>query len=400
MRLQLALNVEDLDQAIDFYGRALAMIDYDDALLRLDALHNLGDVLVRIGRTEEAAVRFNEMLRIAWLFDYTAKGGAAHGRIGRLHRQKGEYDKALDHFRIASELFSRSNDRRGVASTLSDIGVVHWLRGSYPTALEHHRQSLSLRRAIGDKRSIAHSLWSIGVVHRDSGSFKPALEMFRESMELRREIGDKPGAITSMCELGAVHEADGNLDEAMKILSDAYELACDIGDRLLQGEVLGRLADCELDRGHPEAARQHLDQALEIFLQLGSRMGIAECTRRSAEVQLTIGDGAGATIEAKKSLELAEKLGSLVHVGIAHRVLGAVLGTEADTPELLARAEHHFRAAIEVLAALRNELQLARTYRGFALLRDQAGATADATKLRMRADEIFGRLQGAAAHKV
>ena len=42
----------------------------------------------------------------------------------------------------------------------------------------------------------------------------------------------------------------------------------------------------------------------------------------------------------------------------------------------------------------RNELQLARTYRGFALLRDRAGATADATKLRMRADEIFGRLRG------
>jgi tetratricopeptide (TPR) repeat protein len=387
------------EQAIDFYNRGLAMLDYDDALARIDALHNQGDVLARVGRTDEAQIRFGEMLRISWLFDYTAKGGAAHGRIGRLFRQKGEYDQALEHFRIASELFVRANDRRGVASTLSDIGVVHWLRGSYPTALEHHRQALSLRRAIGDKRSIAHSLWSIGVVHRDSGSFKPALEMFREAMELRREIGDKPGVVTSMCDLGAVHEADGNLDEAMQILTDAFELSQDIGDRLLQGEVLGRLAEVELDRGHPQSARGHLDQAQEIFTQLGARLAIAECTRRSAEVQLAVGDGRGATGEAQKALELAEKIGSLVHVGIAHRALGTVLGAQVNTPELLARAEHHFRAAIEVLAALRNELQLARTYRGFATLRDRAGASADAIKLRARADEIFGRLRGAATLK-
>jgi tetratricopeptide (TPR) repeat protein len=387
------------EQAIDFYGRGLAMIDYDDALLRVEALHNLGDVLARIGRTDEAAVRFGEMLRIAWLFDYTAKGGAAHGRIGRLYRQKGEYDRALDHFRIASELFSRADDQRGVASILSDIGVVHWLRGSYPTALEHHRQALSLRRALGDKRSIAHSLWSIGLVHRDSGSFKSSLEMFRESMELRREIGDKPGVVSSMCDLGAVHEADGNLDEAMEIFTSAYEVAQDIGDLLLQGEVLGRLADVELDRGHPQSARDHLDRAQEIYDRLGSRLGVAECTRRAAEILLAIGDGAGASAEAQTGLELAEKLGSLVHVGVAHRVLGTVLGAQATTAESLARAEHHFRAAIEVLAALRNELQLARTYRSFATLRDRAGAAADATKLRTRADEIFGRLRGAATQK-
>src|SRR5262249_48691667 len=112
--------------AVDYYVRALALLDEDDVLPRLDALHNLGSVLVLVGRTDEATARFRDMLRLAWLFDHPAKAGAAHGRIGRIHRQRGEYDQAIQHFEEAKGLFERAQDRRGLAATLDDIGIVSW----------------------------------------------------------------------------------------------------------------------------------------------------------------------------------------------------------------------------------------------------------------------------------
>lgn len=388
------------DQAVEFYQRGLAILDYDDALARIAALHNLGDVLALMGRTDEAAIRFHEMLRLAWLFDHLAKGGAAHGRIGRIHRQRGDYERALEHFRLAHELFDKAGDRRGVAGALDDVGKVHWLRGAYPTALEHHRQALAIRRALGDKRSIALSLANIGRVHHDSGSFKAAVEQFREAMELRREIGDKVGVVSSLCDLGGVHEADGNLNAALEIFHEALRTAKEIGDRLGQTGVLGRLGEVELELGRLREAQDHIQQAADIAQTLGDRLAQAESARRLAEVSLRLSDAPKALEHARRALDLAEKLGSRVHVGMAQRVVGEVVAGGAGSPggdQDRQRAETHFRAAIEILASVKNELELARCYRAFAAFREKAGALADAAKLRTRADEIFGRLRGAAS---
>jgi tetratricopeptide (TPR) repeat protein len=385
------------EQAVDFYQRGLNLLDYDDALARIEALHNLGDVLTLIGRLDEAAVRFQEMLRTAWLLDHPKKGGAAHGRLGRLARQRGEYDRALEHFRMAHALFEKTHDRRGVSGALDDIGKVHWLRGAYPTALEHHRQALAIRRAIGDKRSIALSLANIGRVHHDSGSFKAAIEQFREALELRREIDDKAGVISSLCDVGSVHEADGNFEAAYEFFAEAMRMAREIGDKWGKAHVLGRLGEVELLRNHSKEAQGYLAEAIEIARSLGDRLGEAESSRRLAEVQLALGDGKGALESARRALELFEKVGSRVHVGMAQRTLGEVLGSGTFPAAELARAEQHFRQAIEILAAHRSELELARCYRAFAGYRERTGQAADATKLRAKADDIFGRLRGAAS---
>src|SRR5262249_50473870 len=74
-----------LDRAHVLYLAGIRLLELDDALAKMDALHAVGDIAARIGRTREALGHFGEMLRLAWRLDLPAKGGAAHGRIGRLH---------------------------------------------------------------------------------------------------------------------------------------------------------------------------------------------------------------------------------------------------------------------------------------------------------------------------
>jgi hypothetical protein len=61
------------------------------------------------------------------------------------------------------------------------------------------------------------------------------------------------------------------------------------------------------------------------------------------------------------------------------------------------QAEDAFRRAIDILAAVKHEVELARAYQGLALIKERAGAAAEAQKLRTRAVDIFNRLRGAAA---
>ncbi|HKA89566.1 MAG TPA: tetratricopeptide repeat protein [Haliangiales bacterium] len=376
--------------AVDLYRRALALHQFDDVAARLDTLHNLGTVLALVGKTDEAAAQFGEMLRLAWLYDHPAKGGAAYGRIGRIHRQRGDYDRALSHFKLAHDLHSRAGDERGVAGALDDAGIVYWLRGDYPRALERSTRALELRRRIGDKRSIALSLANIGRVLNDSGQFPAALERFREALELRREIGDRAGMVQSMCDLAQVLEADGKLDAALEHLGDALKMARDIGDRFGQAHVLGRQGETLLLRGRTDKAIEALSQAAELATALGDRLGLAAHARRLAEAHLVVGQRERALAEARRALDLAEKLRSRAHVGGAQRVLAEVLSAGHD-PE----AGAWFERAIQTLEEVRNEIELARCYRAFAAFRERAGDVGEAVRLRMRADEIFARVRGA-----
>jgi tetratricopeptide (TPR) repeat protein len=393
-------------QAVDFYQRALALLDEDDVLPRLDALHNLGTVLVLVGRTDEAADRFHEMLRLAWLFDHPSKAGAAHGRIGRIYRLRGDYDTAMAHFSQARELFEKAQDRRGVAGALDDTGMVAWMRGEYPAALEQHRQALAIRRTLGDKRSIALSLANIGRVQLDMGAFAAALERFREALDLRRAIGDRPGVVSSMIDLGAVHEADGKLETAYEVLGDALKLAKEIGDRQGQARVLSRAGEVLLALGQTQEAADALERANELVGALGDKVGQIECARTLAEVSLVLGNRRVALEHARLALELAEKLGSRVHIGTARRVLAEVVAAgdltagvtdKGPSEERTAGAGELFQSAIRILAEVANDLELARCYRAFASFRERSGDTSEAVSLRLRADEIFGRLRGAAS---
>ena len=381
------------DEARTLYEKGLQMLGEVDAPARLDALHNLGDVLEQCGRTEEAMPYFVEMLQLAWRFDNLAKAGAAYSRLARGERRFGRYDLAMEHLRRAYELFVSSRDDRGIASTLDDMGRVNWLRGAFGQALDFHRQSLTIRRALGDRRSIALSLANIGRVHHDTGNFKAAINQFREALDLRRDIGDLVGIVQSLCDLGGVHSEDGNHASALELLGEARTMAHEIGDKLALADVLSRSGEVKSAVGRGAEAVKDLSDAKVIAAGLGDRVALATAHQRLAHVQLQLGNLEAASVEADAAVAVSEAVGLRVHIGCGYRAKAEVAAAMGQA----AQAEDDFRRAIDILAAVKHEVELARAYQGLAGVKEHAGMTAEATKLRTRAADIFNRLRGAAA---
>jgi len=380
------------DEARMLYEKGLAMLGEADAPARLDGLHNLGDVLEQSGKTDEAAQCFTDMLQLAWRYDSLNKAGAAYSRLARGQRRLGRYDAAMEHLRRAQELFERSRDDRGIASTLDDMGRVHWLRGGYSQALDFHRQALTIRRALGDRRSIALSLANIGRVHHDSGNFKAAIAQFREALDLRRDIGDMVGIVQSLCDLGSVHSEDGNHEQALELLGEARSLAQEIGDKLALADVLSRTGEVKGAMGRGAEAVKDLSDAKQLASQLGDRVALAVTHQRLAQVQLHLGNLEAADVEAHAAVAVSQAVGLRVHIGCGYRVKAEVAAALGHTLQ----AEDDFRRAIDILAAVKHEVELARAYQGLAALKERAGQVADAHKLRGRANDIFHRLRGAA----
>lgn len=380
------------DEARNLYEKGLAMLGEADAPARLDALHNLGDVLEQAGRADEAEPYFIAMLQLAWRYDNLNKAGAAYSRLARSQRRFGKYDTAMEYLRRAQELFERSRDDRGIASTLDDMGRVHWLRGGYSQALDFHRQALTIRRALGDRRSIALSLANIGRVHHDSGNFKAAIAQFREALDLRRDIGDLVGIVQSLCDLGGVHAEDGNHELALELLGEARALAQEIGDKLALADVLSRTGEVKGAMGRGGEAVKDLSDAKQLASSLGDRVALAVTHQRLAQVQLALGNLEAADVEAHACVAVSQAVGLRAHIGSGYRVKAEVAAALGHALQ----AEDDFRRAIDILAAVKNEVELARAYQGLATIKERGGNIAEAQKLRGRAVDIFTRLRGAA----
>ncbi len=386
-------------KAVEHYELGLTLLDARDVGLRLDAHHHLGDVYSMLGQNDEALAQFEQMRVLAYRLDLKGKGGAAHHRIGRLHRDAGRLDDCMRHLGTALALFQSARDERGIASCFDDIGKTHWLRGAFDTALTFLRDGLARREAQGDKRAIALSWNNIGLVFQDSGQYKAAYDALVRARDLRREVNDLPGLVVTLNNLGTIHSDRGEDHDAVVIWRQALELADEIGDRRRHAVLMLNIGQAMYRMRNADEAVRILEEVEPIAEELGDRLLLAETRRGLGKAHFWRADLGTAQRYLENALEMFEQIRSKVHIGIAQRTLAEVLaayGAETDEGK---RAELLFRKALATLEALGAELEFARTARIFAdfLATSPAGvvpdsAFAEAEAMRQRSDEVYARL--------
>jgi tetratricopeptide (TPR) repeat protein len=376
------------EAAIGLYARAVSLFDPDDALSRIDPLHDYGDVLQRAGRTQDALSVFHEMLLAAWRLDHRAKAGAAHGRIARLHRALGDYARAEEHLFDALALFRQAGDSRGVAAVEDDLGRLAFLRGDFPQAIERHGRALDLRRALEAKQGIALSLHNLATVYAASGQTREALPVYAEALQLRREIGDRPGVVQSLIAVAAAWRDRGDLERASQVLDEALGLAREIGDQLDQAYILVQKGALSIRRARDAEASELLAQASELAESFGDKLLLSEAARLSAEVRLQLGDLRSAREEARRALDLAMRVGSRPQEALAHRALGMVTAAGGITDEDRAASDDHFQRAITLLVEVGAEQELGATYASYSRVLSERGDLDGSQTFAERASEI------------
>jgi len=383
-----------LDRAHALYLSGIRLLDLDDAVVKMDALYAAADVAARLGRTRDAVGLFQEMLRLAWRLDLPAKGGAAHGRIGRLLSTLGENARALAHLELAHKLFEVAADWPGVAAALDDIGRVLFLMGEPERSLERHRAAAGVREQLGDDRGRALTLSRLGQVLRQTGALGTASEHFRSALELRRRVGDHAGIIASLLDLGALERDLGRGEEALRLLGEGRELARTAGERLQECSLTIEIGDCHLALDQPRAALTEHQAAREIARHFGARALLSEATRGIAEAELALGEAGRARDDARVAFEMAERTGAPPLAGAALRVAAAAVGSGAPGEADLGGAREMFDRAVEILTGAGAELELARTLDAYASYEQRAGRDETAGELRKQAGLIRRRGAG------
>ena len=199
-----------------------------------NAHNNLGNLLARTGRTEEAMRHFRTAL------DIKPDHAYAYNNLGALFVQLGDGRAAIEHYQRALEIIPQLTQARlGIARELEKLG-------REDETLSHLTRAVEL-----DPRSAA-AHQALGVALAQRGSREPAIARLRAAIKLQPDYAEAHSA------LGALLAGDLRFEEAIVHLARAAELAPEYPP------ALNNLALALVESGQPARAVEHFRQAIEL----------------------------------------------------------------------------------------------------------------------------------------
>ncbi len=260
------------EAAVDYYRRLLPLLEQDE---KGPVLLRLGDVLVVLGRWDEAREQFQQALSLAEERGDRRAEAQAQAVTGEFYRKQGRYQEALAFLEQARAGFELMNDETGLGQVLHSAGTLSAQQGNFEAALSFYTRSLEIRRRLHDLPRIASLLSNLGILSRQAGQHDQARSLYLESLAIRRELGDAWAIATSLSNLGNLALDLGDLAEARSHCEEALALQREVGDKYYIANVLNNLGNVLRAQGDHQKAFQAYRESLVINQVLGDGWTLA-----------------------------------------------------------------------------------------------------------------------------
>ncbi|HZF55871.1 MAG TPA: CHAT domain-containing tetratricopeptide repeat protein [Polyangiaceae bacterium] len=261
----------------------------------------------------------------------------------------GDSERALAIYRDAAERWRKAGQHKILAATLDNIARIHKDRGDFDLAVDAWQQALSVAKFIQDTDTVLRTLGNLGMAYSAWGRYPEALDLYQQSLDLAKTLKHEPSVARIYNNIGAVYRQWGKLDQAI----EHYEKALAI-DRRLKDEAAiatrtANIATVYMDRGDYERARDHYEIALRAARKEGNEDKIAIRLNNLGAVRFSLGDYEGALKHYQEALKLHKKLGQRHQVATVLSNMGSAFWYLERYDE----AEGHLVPSIDLKEQLR-----------------------------------------------
>ncbi len=263
----------DLEQARSIYLTALALLRPGDPL-HAGFSQMLGRLLKDQGEYEAAIEQYREALAVD---RGTPRGrgavAGANNSLGLLNKKLGNFERAERYYRRALELFPPGGAAE--AGMRNNLGNLALRRGDLELAATYHRQALELRRVIQpESASVASSTSNLGAVLRLRGEHEEAAKVLEEALALKTALApDSLLVASTLLESGLNQLALGDRDAAARMVSRACEIQRALVPSSLDlGSCLLALGDVSEHAGDRQRAVELWQQGLAMVEKLRRRV--------------------------------------------------------------------------------------------------------------------------------
>jgi len=377
-----------------YYEQALQLaLQLGDHEEELGFLSNLIVCSFHIGDAEATRGYFERQMARAREFDNPYALAQAHMVWGRIHREQGNADEAVEACKRALDLLETLHRRQESAGVLRELADSEARRGDYQPALEHLDRAGQIAQEIRDRFTEALALNSRAEIFVQLGDYAKAIELHQRARRILQDTGYFHSAGGTAGDLGIAYERLGDGAKAEECYRESLRSARRFADVAEQERILTRLAELAVRQGNNAGAAQILREALALSVRTGMarfrattllllgrvygrlgnfsealqklRVGLdAAKTLKNTELEFMgahdLGEvllKSGRTAEAEREFREALKIGEQAGMPDAVRLAREGLGDVARHDGHLEDAALHYRAAIEAIESIRGRLE-------------------------------------------
>lgn len=232
--------------ALVFYQQALTYAQkHNDTFNLANCYSKLGKAYYHTGQYYSSLYYHQKALNLLEHSVYDSLRAAELSEIGSVYyfSDMGDLGQAMAYFQASYDEFAGLGLLEPAGLNLNYSAYVHWAKGEKETALEIHRQALQTFKRAKNKKGIATSLSDIGFTLNSLQDYVGGLDASKSAYKLEVELNDAIMQVPTLGNIGISYLGLNQLDSALKYAHKSLEMAQAMKLTLRQNEATKTLVD-------------------------------------------------------------------------------------------------------------------------------------------------------------
>lgn len=276
-RLRYALGnaatlLQSASLAQDHFHRNVEAIergDVPDLALQLAIYSSLGQALAQHGETEQAIEYLTHAAQIADQVVSPERLGEMYWAMSQAQAARGDLSEARQLAQKSIAAFEAASTRRLIATVYQQLGSTYADAGQFDRAVEELRHASELAAAQHDTPGQAEAQRALSAVYLRANKPKEAAAAAEAAARLSGSGEDPRGEAEALLALARVQSQQKKYADADRGYTRAIDLLRSSGDNILLGEALAEYSRYLEERGEQQKAYDALKQAVAVSPRAG-----------------------------------------------------------------------------------------------------------------------------------
>jgi tetratricopeptide (TPR) repeat protein len=229
-------------------------------------------------------------LEISKRINYLQGEATANNNLGVYYKQKGDYDKALQYFKLSFNLYDSLDNPEGIAKSLSNIGNIYSINEDFERALDYYTDAKQIFEVLEDSSKLISILNNIGNIYLDQGQELEAESYYRQVLNIYKKHPKKNTLFDPFSNIGKLYFNRQQYDSALFYFNKSLKKEEASANGFGISGALVKIARLHNARGSYLAAKNAALDAVDIANSINAKPILLDAYSTLAEVYLYLDD--------------------------------------------------------------------------------------------------------------
>ncbi len=201
---------------------------------------------------------------------------AVFGVLGTLYYKKGDYQKAIEFYEKAYNIYKILRQLQEQITSLKGIGNSYIKLNNFDDACDVFLECSAICSDNNDIYNLLDCLGSLIYLHEKTQNWDVIFELYKKTLKAFKEINDSKGIITAYFNLGILQKRNNNLEEALRYFKKGTNEAIDANYAELIIKGLGYVGETLFYIGKVKEAKNQFIKALDIAENINAKNAILQ----------------------------------------------------------------------------------------------------------------------------